>query len=34
MLLLIAATLMPRFDRVHNIQPADFRALVEDLLDS
>jgi hypothetical protein len=29
--LLLSAALMPRFDRVHNIQPHDFRALVEDL---
>jgi hypothetical protein len=29
--LLIPAALMPRFDRVHNSPPRDFRALVEDL---
>ncbi|WP_162307303.1 hypothetical protein [Bradyrhizobium amphicarpaeae] len=29
--ILIQAALMPRFDRVHNSPPHDFRALVEDL---
>jgi hypothetical protein len=31
---LIAAALMPRFDRVHNMRPGDFRALVEELVGS